>query len=53
MSSDPEDIGENGVYVNLASANNDDDEDDNDDNLPIDTDIARVHVCISLRLDGI
>jgi hypothetical protein len=41
------------VYANLASANNDDADNDNDDNLPINTDNARVHVCIGLRLGGI
>jgi len=53
MASALEDISENGVYVNLASADNDDEDDDNDDNLPIDTDNARVHVCIGLRSGGI
>jgi hypothetical protein len=53
MASDLEDIGENGVYANLASIDDDDDDDDNDDNLPIDTDNSRVHVRIGLRFRGI
>ena len=53
MASVLEDVGENGVYVNLASADNDDGDDDNDDNLPFDTDNARVHVRIDSRVGGI
>ncbi len=54
MASDLNDIGENGVYVNLANGDNDDNDDDNDENLPIDTDNdARVHARIGLRLGGI